>query len=170
MNTRDIENAILLRESGELTPGQEARLEASLAERPEPSSFAEESAILQQAGRDASRLTVPELPELQRQRILERTRGHGGRLPRLLALAALLVLALGLWPHLSGLLQSEPKPLTAEVVPVRETLAEEDPLIEELELLDRQLGQLAETNPESIEFIMDSDYWAGELLAMEDSI
>lgn len=168
--TRDIENAILLRESGELSPDGEADLEAALAERPGLRDFAESSQILQRAGRDASRLTVPEVTELQRELILTRTRGHGGRLPRLLALAALLVLALGVWPHLSGLLQSKPRTLNAEVEPIRQTLAEADPLIGELDELDRELERLAETDAESIDFIVDSDYWAGELLALEDTI
>ena len=82
----------------------------------------------------------------------------------------MLVLALGVWPHLSGLFTPDPDPLTAEVEPVRESLAEEDPLLEELDRLDSELEQLAETDPESGDFVRDADYWAGVLLAMEDSI
>jgi len=170
MNRRELENAILLRESGELSPEEEAALENALEAEPALAAWAEEAHLLQEAGRYASRHTVPALAETERERILTASKGRSDALPRLLAIAAVLVLALGLWPHFAEPFHQEAPRLTAQVKPIREDLTGEDPLLSSLDRLETEIEQIEDLALDDDHFVEDPDYWASELLKMENTI
>lgn len=175
MNPSDIEQQLLLESSGELSPEQLRELEAALTAHPAYADTRREFRTLQQAGRLATDAAVPPQSDTAREAILRRAeasrprRGPG----RLLAAAALVLIGLALWPHLPRPgAQPPPLPVASHDLPPdldTDALLEEDPLLEDLNTLNRQLRELAA--PSSAEPLEtgDADYWALQLLAMEDS-
>lgn len=173
MKKRDIEYYLLLESSGELSPEQARELEEALAAHPEWAESREELAVWSEAGRLASREEVPPLPETTaealRRKAEDTRRGPG----RWLALAALVMIGLALWPHLPRPARNpDPARVTAldpVADPVPDTLLEADPVLEELEDLDREIQSLASIDLDDSLETASADYWAQQLLAMEDS-
>ncbi|WFB34404.1 hypothetical protein P3T73_09545 [Kiritimatiellota bacterium B12222] len=171
MNTREIENALLLRDSGELSAEECKALDLALAADPAMQTLAEENQVLQAAGSFSSAEIVPPLSELSRERILACAQISKPRvLPRLLALAALLILGLSLLPHLSSFLQPQNIILTAEVVPLRPALDLQDPILDELDLMESELTLWTMIDVEDNAFLENENDWAETLIALEDTI
>lgn len=171
MNQHEIENALLLRDSGELSATHAEQLAQILARDPDWAALAEENRVLQAAGPLSSATVVPPLPELQRERILQAAaKPAPSALPRLLALAAMLVLGLALFPHLSNHLQPLPPVLTTAIEPVSPTLTSEDPILNELAELENELALWSATPPSDPGFIENEHDWAEILIAAEESI
>lgn len=168
---RELENAILLEQSGELTASEREALRQTLDEHPEPASWALESRVVQDACRAATDELTPPLPELSRERILKAASQPASKtLPRLLAVAALLVLALGLLPHLSRHLQSPPPPFTTHIEPAQIDFQEQDPLLDDLESLQDQLAVWSGMSLEDSRILEDENDWAEILLTLEEPI
>lgn len=171
MNAREIENALLLRDSGELSGPELTQLEQALRDDPALAALAGENRVLQAAGPQSSTLTVPPLPPLSRERILQAAaKPANPYLPRLLALAALLILGLGLLPHLTAYLQPTPPPLTTAVDPIRNDLSAEDPILHQLATLESELALWSGVSPSDPGFIENENDWAEILMTTEDSI
>jgi len=174
MNTNDIDLLLLLESSGELTPEQKTQLDEAVRLDPEVAARREDMAVLQHAGRVASGECVPAQPDIHREAILQQAGPESRRGPGpWLALAALLVIGLALWPHLprsdsgSG---PAPKPLVATdpvMEPTKEIL-EEDPVLAGLEDLDRALNDIRPLNVADV-LEPDADFWAEQLLLTEDT-
>ncbi|MDA3875387.1 MAG: hypothetical protein PF795_15680, partial [Kiritimatiellae bacterium] len=83
---RELENAILLEQSGELTDAERENLYQTLQDRPGLADWARESRAVQAAGLSASEHLTPPLPELNRDRLLKAANQPTSRIvPRLLA-------------------------------------------------------------------------------------
>ncbi|MDA3873819.1 MAG: hypothetical protein PF795_07650, partial [Kiritimatiellae bacterium] len=91
-------------------------------------------------------------------------------LPRLLAVAAMLVLALGLFPHLSRHLQPSPPTITTRIEPVQTDLQAGDPLLDDLEVLEAQLALWAKLSVKDTWILEDENDWAEILLSVEEPI
>lgn len=168
---RELENAVLLAQSGELSPAELDSLQQARRERPDLDAWAKESLVLQSAGRTTSEELVPPLPELNRERILKTaSRPESKALPRLLALAAVLVLALGLLPHLSRHFQAPPPTLTTRIEPIQEDFQSVDPLLEDLESLEDQLAVFTDLSMDDSRILEDENDWAELLLSLEEPI
>jgi len=171
MNTRELENAILLRDSGELSEAECQELDQALEKDPALAAFAEEVRVLMHAGTFSTNQTVPPLPDQNRERILlSHKKPAVNNMPRILALAALLVLGLGLLPHLSRKLQPAPQVYITEIEPLRPTLDSEDPVLSTLENLETELALWTLLHPEDPDFLENENDWATALLSPEDSI
>ncbi|GEM_PF-1177182 len=176
MNHSDLEQALLLLQSGELQGEERRRLEASLAADPELQARAAELQLLQSAGHwSTETLPLPEIPELNRERILQAAPRHR-HLPRLqliLAAAAMLLVGINLWNHLAPvptfehLVIAPPRVQSPELNVMSEV--EEDPLISELAELDAELALLEEPLLDALQDEL-LDAWAEELLQLEDTI
>jgi anti-sigma factor RsiW len=170
--TRKIENDILLEQSGELSPEEQQALRQALKDRPDLADWAREIGALQELGRSFPADHTPALPEISRERILQAAAAPKSKaLPRLLALAALLVLALGLLPHLSR--YSSPTPqdhLTTQLNPIQSSWEDQDPLLRDLDYLQDQLAVWSETSMEDPWVLEDENDWAEILLSMEEPI
>ena len=176
MNHSDLEQALLLLHSGELQGDEQRRLEAALAADPELQARAAELELLQQAGHwSTETIPLPEIPELNRERILQAAPRHR-HLPRLqliLAAAAMLLMGINLWQHLAPapaldhLVIAPPRVQTQELNVMADV--EEDPLISELAELDAELALLEEP---LLDVLQDEllEAWAEELIQLEDTI
>ncbi len=168
---RELENAILLEQSGELTAAEREALHQTLDDRPELAAWARESQVLQKAGQAATEDLTPPLPELSRERILKAASQPTSKtLPRLLAVAAMLVLALGLLPHLSRRLQSPHPVFTTHIESVEVDFQDEDPLLDDLESLQDQLAVWSDMSLEDNRILEDENDWAEILLTLEEPI
>ncbi|MEX2607707.1 MAG: hypothetical protein WD708_10205 [Kiritimatiellia bacterium] len=176
MNTRESpnheqKNAILLEQSGERTAAEREAPHQTHTDRPDLSDWAMESRVLQAASQSATEILSPPLPELNRTRILKAASQPASKtLPRLLALAAILVLALGLLPHLSRHLQSPPPSLTTRIQPVQTDFDSRDPLLDDLDALQEQLAVWSNLSMEDSRILEDENDWAEILLSMEEPI
>ncbi len=171
MNHREFENALLLRDSGELSEAETLRLENALKNDPALAALAEENLTLQAAGPMSSTLVVPPLPALNRERILSSAaKPENKYLPRLLAFAALLVLGLGLLPHLASRFQPAPPIMTAHIEPIRADLQTEDPILNTLEDLESELALWSGIGMNDPAFLENENDWAEILMSSEDAI
>jgi hypothetical protein len=171
MNERDLETALLLRDSGELSPAESAELDAALASNPELQAKADEFALIHFAGQWAADESVPPLAETTRERILQSATPPSRILPKLLAFAALVIIGLALWPHLmqpKGYVT--PPEVALNPVTTSDDVFIEDSLLTSLETLNQELDDLADINLEEDLLAQDANDWASLLLAMEDSI
>lgn len=170
MNKREFENALLLRESGELSESDLRELEKCLKENPDWAQLATENQILQKAGPFSSSILVPELPELNRGRILNSAnRSAGKKFSRILSLAALVLMGLGLASHLGDYLKSKPPVVSARITPIRSTLDEEDPILENLSDLESQLSLWSGVQLKDDVILENENDWAEILLSFEES-
>ena len=161
MNAREIENALLLRDSGELSGPELEKLSQALRSDPLLAALAQENRVLQAAGPLSSSLVVPPLSDLTRERILQAAhKPPHAYLPRLLALAAMLVLGLALLPHLTSRLQPTPSVLTTAVDPIRN----------ELQDLENELALWSALPVSDPGFIENENDWAEILISAEESI
>ncbi|MGA0334397.1 MAG: anti-sigma factor family protein [Kiritimatiellia bacterium] len=171
MNNRELENLILLRQSGELSDAEIQRLEEALRGDPALAALAESHEVLLEAGRFSSAHCVPPLPDLSRERILQaapsRERPH---VKRLLALAALLVLGLALAQHLRPSLQPAPEIVATEMIPARADLDAEDPILSSLEELADELSLWKNLEMGDPAFLENEEDWAKILNFEEESI
>jgi len=171
MKPRELENALLLRESGELSETDLKELTIALEQNPELAKQAEENQVLQQAGPYSSSILVPEIPELTRARILTiAEKPTNKNLSRLLAIAALLVLGFGLFPHLSNSLQPEHPVVAFDVTPIRHSLTAEDPILDTLRELESELSLWSSYDMNDSSFLEDETDWATTLISSEESI
>jgi hypothetical protein len=171
MNAREIENALLLRDSGELSGPELEKLSQALRSDPLLAALAQENRVLQAAGPLSSSLVVPPLSDLTRERILQAAhKPPHAYLPRLLALAAMLVLGLALLPHLTSRLQPTPSVLTTAVDPIRPNLTAEDPILNELQDLENELALWSALPVSDPGFIENENDWAEILISAEESI
>jgi hypothetical protein len=180
MNPNELEEFLLLRDSGELDAASERRLEKALAQDPALRQKAEEARVLLHAGRWASDVTTPALSEIARERILRQSQRSSGRfLPRVLAAAALVLLGIGLWPHVASRFQPVSETLIA-VTPVEappQQMADlEQPVLPDLDVsdLDSLQEELKSIATQDLHYDLatggDPESWAQELLGLEDSI
>lgn len=171
MNAREIENALLLRDSGELSAPEQEKLLQALQSDPVLAALDLENQVLQAAGPLSSSIVVPPLPDLNRERILQAARKPAhAYLPRLLALAAMLILGLALLPHLTNRLQPTPTVLTTAVDPIRPNLTAEDPILTQLEALENELALWSALPVSDPGFIENENDWAEILISAEESI
>ncbi|MDF3128053.1 hypothetical protein P0Y35_02470 [Kiritimatiellaeota bacterium B1221] len=171
MNHRELENALLLRDSGELSETDCLLLEEALEKDPALAALAEENQILQAAGPLSSTLMVPPLPELNRERILHAAEKPKNKyLSRLLAVAALLVLGLGILPHFTRHLPPSQPLITAQIDPIRSDLQTEDPLLDRLDDLEYELSLWSNLEMGDPAFLENESDWAKILLSAEDTI
>lgn len=170
MNTQELEAALLLRDSGELSDTQSRELDAFLSEHPESVAVGEELRMLQDAGRFASREVVPPLSELTMERIRSAAPPvNRKRLPRFLAIAAGLILAVALWP-----LIRPPSPVPAHLtVSTEESFRleyKEDDLLEDLQDLEEELAVWTDASANELLILGEEDVLAEFLLHTEESI
>lgn len=181
MTEQELELKLLLLDSGELPDAEAAELTELLLQHPEWQQTRDALNLLQQAGRFASDELVPDTPELIREKILAAQPSHSPLLPRLLAVAAGLVLAIGVLPHIQNTspssqdntLVSQYNTPTPEAV-TSTALAEVDPVLDSLEALDQELDSLlsGELTSELASDLTwgDENDWASELLESEEAI
>lgn len=171
MNRQELENALLLHDSGELPEPEVRRLEAHLAEHPEDRSIAEEFHVLQEAGRFASRETVPPVDEVLRERLRSVSEASQPKrtLPRLMALAAGIAIAVASLPLLLPP-PSQPDLVPATVADYAPLTLDHDPLMEDLEQLEERLADWSGRLPAEDITLMEEEYWARSLLESGESI
>ena len=170
MTSQDIANAILLRESGELSPEATAELEAALENNPEARQMAEEFAVLQTAGRDASQHSVPPVSDLT----LETLRNAAGPTPSFnriswLALAAGLVVLISFLPFILPP-STPPSLIDSPMLSAGSVLDSEADFSAELAALERDIAAWSDTTTSDLLQVADEAYWAEQLLNSEDSI
>ncbi|GEM_PF-4547121 len=173
MTEQELELKLLLLDSGELPHEEALALEEQLLIHPEWQAVRERLTVLQDAGRLASAATVPGTPDLTLERLRASQPRQSRLLPRLLAVAAGLVLALAVWPHLqeqfpassrAPLIAENPSPAAAQ------DWQSEDPVMASLEALDQELDILL-TEDVTLELVWDdTDELASELLQLEETI
>ncbi len=178
MNRTEALDSLHLRASGELDPAEGARLDEAMAREPALCEEAEALQRLCEAARASTSLTTPDTPPLFRERLLREAarRRRSAPLPRILALAAGWMLALGLWTHLgpSGKNDTlEPRVVQDGPVGVEEG-AVGLPLEHawaDLEALREELEELAMHDVGTDLWHGDAESWAEELLfSFEDAI
>lgn len=170
MNEHDLPNALLLHQSGELSPEETADLEAWLAAHPEAEAMAQEYRTLQQAERLAAARTVPPLNDTTLAAIHNAARTSSTSLrPRILALAAGLLLALTLLPFLRT---PHPYPVTADMPPdpVSGDLSDVSGLSEELDELQEEMAIWNDTSILDLLLIEEEVSRAEHYLKTEESI
>jgi len=173
MTEQELELKLLLLDSGELSREDAAELEAQLLQHPEWQAIRERMTVLQDAGRMASTDTVPPVSELTLERLRASLPKQNRLLPRLLAVAAGLVLAMAVWPHLEETSPSNgSNPLIAEnpAPSSPSEWAEQDPVLVSLDALDEELDTLL-SEELTMELAWDDpDDLASELLNLEETI
>lgn len=180
MNDQDVANALLLRESGELSAEETAELESYLREHPESTVLADEYQLLQEAGRFASQQMVPPLNDLGKERIrsLASTSSSAWR-PRVLAIAAALVVFFFALPILTPpapstapspeMVQQDPSPLP-EAIPADDLEWMEQDVWQEVADLEAELSAWQSLSLDDPWLVEDEASWAAELLTVGDSI
>jgi len=159
MNAHDLPTSLLLRQSGELSPEEEAALEDYLRKHPDAQRMAEEFTVLQHAERFASREVIPPVPETSMEAIRQATAPH----------SAGLVLVLAFLPFLlpSGRLPVLVDDLTTTVTePATDVVA----LSNDLEDLELELTAWQDTTAWELLEVEEENYWAEQLLTFEESI
>jgi anti-sigma factor RsiW len=170
MNEHDLPNALLLHQSGELSPEETADLEAWLAAHPEAEALAREYRTLQQAERLAAAQTVPPLNDRTLEAIRNAARPSVMPFrPRILALAAGLLLAVTLLPFLRS---PDPFPVTADMHPAPATgdLSDISDLSNELDELQEEVATWNETSILDLLLIEEEVMRAEDYLKTEESI
>jgi hypothetical protein len=169
MKTQILEQLLLLEASGELSPEQARELAAARASHPEAERLQRDLLVWQHAGQLISGTPVPALPETRREAILQAAETRHSGVRPWLAVAATLLLSLALCPMLTP---REPLPAVADIdppaVPMSMDALEEDPVLQGLEALDQSLRNLAAWNEADV-LEPDADFWAEQLLVMEES-
>lgn len=169
MNQQELENALLLLESGELSKQDAEKLKAYLAEHPEAEALQNEFTCLQHAGRFASAQLVPPVSEVQMEHIRAAAHSHPPRtLHRALAVAAGILLLVASWPLIAPSFLA-PSPFVSSTD--SDTLSPSDPsLSDAISELEQELSAWKNTTPQDLLQLAEEEFWAEQLLTTGDSI